>query len=167
MIKIEDINDPALIQREICQKMEALPTHEMSPELFETYISVMLAKDIVVPENEKFFLFKVIEQRLKYCFSYKIEEHRLILLLCAVAETTGQAIMYLWYLQYWCYKNNVKVLTADIFSKQIFPLGFYAKEDLTKIWYDAKVKEKNSDRNLVDFASAGMSIQFTEVKETV
>lgn len=163
MIKFSETTDPTIIERELCKKMHSLQRHNMDEELTKTLMSVYMAKGLNIPDKEKPFLFQVIEKRLKYCFTIKIEDQRLILFLCALAESPGSAIMYLWYLQYWCFINDVKELNLELFCEKIFPMGFFSKTDLSKIWDLQKVsstRKENGSDNLVDYASAGMSIQY-------
>jgi len=146
--------------------MDSLKREPADNELMETLMRVYLAKGLNIPDKEKPFLFQVIEKRLQYCFTIKIEDQRLILFLCALAESPGSAIMYLWYLQYWCFVNEVKELNLELFCEKIFPMGFFSKIDLSKIWDSQKVlrdRNDNGSDNLVDYASAGMSIQFEVV----
>ncbi len=163
MIKYSETTDPTIIEREICKKMHSLRRESMDEEMTETLMRIYLAKGLNIPDKEKPFLFQVIEKRLKYCFTIKIEDQRLILFLCALAESPGSAIMYLWYLQYWCFINDVKQLNLELFCEKIFPMGFFSRDDLSKIWDFQKVsstREENGSDNLVNYSSAGMSIQY-------
>lgn len=163
MIKFSETTDPTIIEREVCKKMHSLRRENMDNELTETLMRIYLAKGLNIPDKEKPFLFQVIEKRLQYCFTAKIECQRLILFLCALTESPGSAIMYLWYLQYWCFINDVQELNLELFCEKIFPMGFFPKSELSKLWDHQKVLLSGDERgpdNLVDYSSAGMSIQF-------
>ena len=109
---------------------------------------------------EKPFLYKLIEKRIRYCFTFSILDERLLLFLTAVAQTPGKAIMYLTYMQYWAKRHKQFVITFDDFCMKIFPHGFPNDEDLHDVW----VKQKIKNGNLLDFQSAMVSIQFDDVK---
>jgi hypothetical protein len=70
----------------------------------------------------------------------------------------------LWYIQAWCFKNNFKEVDFETLGMKIFPMGTFSKKDLSEVWKNQKVKpddKKNSyESNLLDYDSAGSSIQF-------
>ena len=158
----DTILDPNAIEEIVCKKMEKLTTVRMTNELSSILIQLMLVpkdKPFKIPQEEKPFLFQVIEKRIEICFTFKTQDDRLILFLAALSVTPGIAVMYLWYLQYWCSKNDVKEIDLDILCSRIFPNGFFKEEDLSEIWDEQKVKSEGSD-NLLDYQTAGESIQF-------
>ena len=104
----------------------------------------------------------MIIKRISVQFTYTVSDDRVILLLAHVAQNPGTAVMYLWYLQYYCKKNNVKDIDLTMFCTYIFPMGFPSTSDLKQLWDTQKVnneKEGFSD-NLLDYHIAGKSIQF-------
>jgi len=113
---------------------------------------------------QKPFLMQLIEKRVEACFTYTISECA-ALLLAMVAGYPGAAVIYCWYLQYWCKKNNVKDVTLARVMEEIFPSGFFSEEDLEKTWKAQKVAL--SPDNMLDHAKYGESLQFEreEVKE--
>jgi hypothetical protein len=105
----------------------------------------------------------LIEARLQL-FQYKIEDHRLILFLSLMAQSPGNAVMYLWYLQYWSKKNGfVYSITLENLC-ELFPMGFPSLDDMSKIWDSQKVHLKPD--NLVDHMEYGASL-FKGSKEPV
>lgn len=114
--------------------------------------------------SEKPFLMKLIEKRVEVCFTYTISECA-ALLLAMVAGYPGAAVIYCWYLQYWCKKNNVKDVTLTRLMDEIFPFGFFSEEDLRRVWEAQKIAA--SPDNMLDHAKYGESLQFEreEVKE--
>ena len=156
-----DVNNPTEIEKNVSEKMAQLQTVPMNEEMSGLLISLMfMKKDFEMPEDKKPFLYAVIEKRVEHCFTFKITDARLILLLAIVSVNPGTAVMYLWYLQYWCFKNNVKEIDLDVVCGRIFPMGFFKEKDLEEIWDEQKVKSDGGSDNLVDYASAGTSIQF-------
>jgi hypothetical protein len=133
----------------------------MSSDLSGTFIHLGLAKGLDIPKEEKPFLYQLIEKRLEHVFTFKMTEPRAILLICAVAESAGNAIMYLWYLQGWCKENNVRELDFDLISTRIFPMGFFPQSTLQAAWDAQKVKIQDSfTDNLLDYTIFGKTLQF-------
>jgi len=151
------------IERIICKPIDEMKRFPMDEQTAETFIQLStLPENFTIPEKEKPFLYALIEKRLEHCFSFKITDARLILVLAVISETPGSAIMYLWYLQYWCKRNDVRVLSFKQFCMDVFPYGFPLKSDLHKVWDDQKVLNPDSNRvyNLVDDNQSGLSVQF-------
>lgn len=46
---------------------------------------------------------------------------------------------------------------------KIFPIGIFSKKDLKYVWENQKIKKIGMESdNLVDYATAGLSLQFTD-----
>ncbi len=125
-------------------------------------INLLLIKDLNIEEKERPFLFKVIEKRVEHFYSFKINDHKLILFLCLLTESPGMAVMYLSYLQYWCKKSNIAILDFDVFCERIFPWGFPEKKQLSELWDNLKINTggKLPSDNLLDYSTALNSIKF-------
>lgn len=68
-------------------------------------------------------------------------------------------MLYLWFIQYWCHKNDRSEIDFVDFSERIFPRGFPSEKDLFKIWGNQKVSGGGLGLiNLVDYPNAGLSI---------
>ena len=159
--KLQD--QPDAVEKYFCEDFEKLPRHPMDDFLSKTLIALAYggeSREMTIPEAEKPFLYKLIEKRIRYCFTFSILDERLLLFLTAVAQTPGKAIMYLTYMQYWAKRHKQFVITFDDFCMKIFPHGFPNDEDLHDVW----VKQKIKNGNLLDFQSAMVSIQFDDVK---
>lgn len=162
-LEYEKVKDPKAIEEIVCLKMKDLKQIPMNDSWTEMLI-LLAAAGKKIPktlESEKPFLVQVIEKRMKHCFTFKINDDRLYIFLAVITTRPGPAMLYLWYLQWWCFTHNVKELDLDMFC-EIFPWGFPSDDDLHKIWDSQKVstKERGGSDNLVDYASAGESIQF-------
>jgi hypothetical protein len=162
MLQYSETQNPKAIEDNVCRQIRNSQCKEMDRDLFELLGSLVYAKEnIPIPQKEKPFLFQVIEKRVEHCFQFTFIDNRPILFLCAIAETTGSAILYLWYLQWWCANHDIKEVSLELFCERIFPMGFPSKEDLHKIWDSQKVvSEKGAITNLIDYASAGQSLLF-------
>lgn len=133
----------------------------MSSDLSNTFMQLALAKGLEIPQEEKPFLYQLIEKRLEHVFTFKMTEPRAILLICAVAESAGNAVMYLWYLQGWCKEKNVRELDFDLICTKIFPMGFFPQSTLQAAWDAQKVKIQDSfTDNLLDYTIFGKTLQF-------
>jgi len=167
MIDLEKVkNKGTLVEEKFCKPFEQLQSHPMTEEITETLVRLYLApKDQPIPGIEGQFLYQLMEKRINYCFTFKVEDWRLLLFLILIANSPGTCIMYLTYFQYWCKKNDTREVDLVNFC-EIFPMGFPSDEDLSKLWNDTKVKrgkEGGSD-NLVDHQDALKSIQFEEIE---
>jgi len=134
----------------------------MSDDATRAYLMIgMMPKDVKLPDEEKPFIFKIIEKRLEHHFTFKITDQRATLAISVWARSAGTAILYLWYIQAWCFKNNVKEIDFETLGMQIFPLGIFSEKDLKSVWDNQKVQKKGMESdNLIDYGVAGLSIQF-------
>ena len=168
MLENYETNYPKAIEIHLCAKMDSLKRFPMDNDLGMTLAQLLLCPkgELNIPQKEKPFLYQLIEKRIEHCFTFKIDDARLILFIAALSESAGTAVMYLWYLQWWCFRNSVEVIDLNIFCQRIFPMGFFSKEDLQKVWDGQKVKRDGmASDNLVDYFNAGISIQFKEVEQ--
>lgn len=110
-------------------------------------------------DEEKPFLYKVMEKRINFCFTYTFTE-RVLAFLSIKCKSVGTAIMYLWYFQYLSKKHNLNKFDISDVS-EYFPNGFPSEDDLSGLWDEQKVKRpvnSLSSDNLLDYSSAGESI---------
>ena len=137
-------------------------TVEMSSESTKNLLMIaMLPKDLEFKEEEKPFLFKIMEKRIKHTLTFQITDERVLLVLSDWAKSAGQAILYLWYIQGWCFKHNVTEVDLETLATKMFPSGTFSEKDLESAWDNQKVNtEVLSSDNLVDYPIAGLSIQF-------
>jgi hypothetical protein len=156
-------------QTDAIEKHVALPMSKLQPQACDKETTMLILNmltmqgSITIPLEDKPFLFQLIEKRLPL-YSFKIKDDRLTLLLAYVAKSAGIAILYLWYLQWWCKKNGVSELNLDKACTEVFPWGFFKESDLQAVWDSQKVSvPENSSMysdNLVDYSRSGHSIQF-------
>ena len=134
----------------------------MSQEVTELVLMIgFMPKNVKIPQAEKPFIFQLIEKRVEHCFTFKFTDERAILLLSAWAERAGVAVTYLWYIQAWCFKNNVTEVDFETLCLRIFPRGIFSEKDIESVWGNQKVEHKGMESdNLVDYSVAGLSIQF-------
>jgi hypothetical protein len=135
---------------------------EMSQETTEMFLRIgMLAKNVKFPKEKKPPIFQIIEKRVEHCFTFKFIDDRALLGLSIWAESAGVAILYLWYIQAWCFKNQVKEVDFETLCLRIFPMGIFSEKDLKSVWDNQKVQKIGMESdNLIDYDVAGLSIQF-------
>jgi hypothetical protein len=135
---------------------------EMSNDSTEMFIQIgMMPKDMKLQQAHKPHIFQIIEKRVEHCFTFKITDERVLLAISLWAESAGVAIMYLWYIQAWCFKNHVKEVDFETLGLKIFPMGIFSEKDLKSVWDNQKVQKIGMESdNLIDYAVAGLSIQF-------
>lgn len=124
MLKQETINQEDAVEQYFCKPFDVAKRYPLTEE-DSTFLLGLLFKGSAfsIPDEEKPFLVKVIEKRIEYSFSFKINDARLILFIAIITRTPGTAIMYLTYLQYWCKKNERKEIDLKLFCESIFPWG--------------------------------------------
>lgn len=151
---MEDISDDFL-EKNLCEPLHKAKKFPMDEYTTKILIQLCMGDSkFQIPEKDKPFLYKVIETRLPF-FTYEIKDTRLIFFIAVLSRVPGLAIMYLWYLQYWARNNRTKTITLDLFSSDIFPMGFPAKEVFDDIWEKQKGPK---GQNLIDNANAGKSL---------
>ena len=101
---------------------------EMSKDIAKTYLMIgLMPRHAKLSIEEKPFIFKVIEKRVENSFTFKFTDERALLVISILAETAGVAIIYLWYIQAWCFKNNVTEVDFETLGLKIFPMGIFSK----------------------------------------
>jgi hypothetical protein len=137
---------------------------EMIQDITETFLMIgMMPKNVKLSIEDKPFVFQVMEKRIEHCFTFKIIDERVLLALSIWAESAGSAILYLWYIQAWCFKNNVKEIDFGTLGVRIFPRGIFSEKDLKSVWENQKVQKSGmASDNLIDYNIAGSSIQFLD-----
>lgn len=135
---------------------------EMSNQVTELYMLIgLMSKDVKLSTEEKPFVFQVMEKRLENCFTFRFIDERALLAVSIWAESAGVAITYLWYIQGWCFKNNVREVDFETLGLKIFPTGIFSEENLKSVWDNQKIEKSGMESdNLIDYNVAGLSIQF-------
>ena len=159
------VNQVDSIEKRFCVKFEKLEQKKMDGEITDILISLVLMnqksifKDI--PSNEVPHLCQIINKKISSQFTYTMSDDRVVLFIALLTENPGPAMMYLWYLQYYCKKKKINDIDLTIFARDIFPRGFPSKKDLEKLWDKQKIDNENEgfSDNLLDYRSAGQSIQ--------
>ena len=179
MLKNEETKNPNAIETYVCKEMEKCEREPMNKDTCDVFLRLMISrmqnkdrlqsiKKFEIPEKEKPFIVKMLEGRLQM-YQFKINDFDLRFFIAIICVSPGNIVLYLWYLQYWCKKNNVKELDLELFSNKIFPMGFPSDKTLLRIWDGQKVKRKETmaSDNLVDYGTAGQSLMFETEKEKV
>lgn len=165
MLPKEEIANPNKINQLVYESLRFSKTREMT--IFETDMFVKLFKankqNPEIPEKEKPWLLKVIEARFKAFGTIEVTDSRVYVMLMTICKNPVQSSIYFWFIQAWCFHNKVRVLNFKVLTESIFPMGFFTDEQLTKVWDSQKTED---GKNVLDFASAGESIEFKE-QETV
>ena len=135
---------------------------EMSDESTEMFLQIgMMPKGMKLHKDHQPFVFQILQKRIEHCFTFKVTDERVLLAITLWAESAGVAILYLWYIQAWCFKNNVRELDFETLGLKIFPLGIFSEKDLKSVWDNQKIEISGMESdNLIDYNVAGLSIQF-------
>jgi len=159
MIEFSVTEQPNSIEELFAKKFEQLNKYPMDNETSEIFVKLILSKgsQYEIPENEKPFLYKLLEKRISIVHDYEIDD-RVLLFLSWICKSAGVGVMYCWYLQYESKMRSVHTITFEIFS-EIFAWGFPSEDGLQKLWDEQKVNSKDmSSDNLLDYPQAGLSL---------
>ena len=142
------------------EKCSKKPLYSFQSEML-IRLSVSNKKSMNMNEQDKPFIWKVIEKIIDAQFSFTIVDERSIAFLIVICESVGQAIMYLWYIQGICSKKKVKCVDLDFLCLEVFSWGVFNEKDMQRIWDGQKInrgaKMLGSD-NLLDYSSARKSL---------
>jgi hypothetical protein len=148
------------IEEFFAKKFDSLSKYPMDNETAEIFIKLNLSKNssYVISENEKPFIYKVMERRLSAIHTYSVDD-RILLFLSYLCKSAGQAVMYCWYIQYKSSQMHKNHFTFEDFSI-IFGSGFPSEDGLKKLWEMQKVnvEDVHDSDNLLDYPNAGVSI---------
>jgi hypothetical protein len=159
MLEFSVTEQPNSIEELFAKQFGELTKYPMDNETSEIFIKLILSKksSIVIPENEKPFLYKLMEKRISYAHDYRLDD-RVLLFLSYICKSAGDGVMYCWYLQYESKMRNVDNISFELFA-EIFGSGFPSSKGLQKIWDAQKVKREGmSSHNLLDYFRAGSSL---------
>lgn len=171
-IKTKDIKSDSL-ENILLVNMDKGKNSSMSKDMVGLMISLQCVtdedlEDMIGDIKQEAWMYAAVEQRAKASLTVKLDPRILVYLTYHNNGIMGKIIMYLYYLQYWAKKNNVKYLEfTKHFCMGIFPMGFHSEEYLSEIWEGQKVDlsddlTRGSD-NLIDYAKAAKSIQFEDL----
>ena len=153
------------IEKIVCEAMDKLdrvPVSKKNMELLSR-LSMLQGRQLNIPKEERPFKYLEIANRIEHCLTAKLEDDKLILFLSAISISVDEAIMYLYYIQWRCKKNNERHLTLEGLGMRIFPKGFFRSEDLNKIWRKQKTTTTTTNLgtdNMIDVPYCSESIQF-------
>ena len=149
-LNFETTKDTNSIENIVCKPISELQQHPLNEDDMEFIVALSLInKDL----NHPFQTFEgfnkhikkheagyeMILKRVQYCFTFEFSNPLPILFLAGFMSKPGEIVLYLWYIQFWAFKHNIKEITLDIMMQKIFPFGFYSEEDLNKIWDKQKI----------------------------
>lgn len=159
MLEREIVEREDSIQEIVCKPMSNLRVYELDKEKTVIMLALIrLGNNWEMKEGEESFITKLMKKRIEAVCSYTITDAALLVVALNI-ETPGQAVLYIWYLQYQSKKLKETHLTLDTICYKIFPNGFFSKEDLHTIWESQKIRANGmSSDNLVDYISAGESM---------
>ena len=159
-----------LVEKTVCSPMSKLEGIELSEENAMIFINLHLQPNFKLSKKTLPPLVQILQSRLKYGWmGFEVNDDRVLTMLSIISNSIGQAILYLYYIQYNMKQKNEKELTWDIFN-DIFGKGFFNEKDLHVIWDNQKIhkipeelsKKLNgaSSDNLIDHFMASESIMF-------
>ena len=171
---------PDAVEKIFCEPFHAMPTKQFTSEQAELYIRVCMqeltgetetpeelvarvemaeGKDKIPP------LVKMMLARLK---AYEFEmTGSLFAFMLTLVDRPGTVVMYYIMFQWWCSKNNIKVIGPGQFGR-LFPMGVPTEESFSKAWEHQKVVRGplGGSDNLLDYNTAMESIRLDVPSES-
>jgi len=152
---MEDIKlQPTDVEEKFCKLLDGMSANlPLSPDQFRVFMTLLTIDDKEVEDlyEKTGGIRMIIEGRLG-ALNYTLDKKTQIML-SFIAETPGDAVMYVYYLAYKAKDKNKDIITFDDFV-DIFPMGYFTKKQLDDAW-DA---QKIGGQNLLDYPEASMSL---------
>jgi len=165
MITLKETENPKAIEIHFCEKLDKCERIQMDDETASLLIKLLMCKGLTrdgIPKEEIPYIVRLMERRIEKIFTYTID-FNLLLLMASLVNSPGNAVMYMWFMQYWAFKNKKSHFTIDIFCREMCSLGVFKQEDLSRLWDEQKVDCCcGLSDNLLDYSLAGESIQFID-----
>jgi len=159
MLNFDVTTQPNSIEELFAKEFEKTQKQPMDYFTSEILVKLSLSKDMsyAITEEEKPFLYKLMEKRIEVIHDFELDERTLVFL-CCICKSAGISVMYCWYLQYESKKRNIRHISLETFC-EIFPMGFPSEDDLSRLWDAQKVhSERMGSDNLLDYPQAGKSL---------
>jgi hypothetical protein len=166
----EVVEQEDAIERIVCEPLAQAQVRQMNKEEAEMLMKALImpkttTKEIMefIPKSKTPQILQIIVSRLKL-FDYTLEGN-LLFLMMMLCDTPGTVVIYLTQIQYYCYKNDIKVFTTQDFVN-MFPMGVLSEPSMHKVWLAQKVLRPDStlhSDNLLDYSGAMKSMRFKPV----
>lgn len=170
-IKQDDITSNSLEQL-FMEPLDATERVRMSNEHTGMFMQIGLMSRVPAAVDDMYkkmskmtWTLEAISKRIEVCLTITIDKSVLIWLATMTNGNIGTMVMYVYYLQYWAKKNDVRHITYDMLAMRIFPFGFFEEEALNSVWDATKVDREGksgASDNLIDYSLAAESIQFQD-----
>lgn len=159
------------VEKYLCEPLSKLKPREMSNDLMDYFMSfaVSTEENVDVSKARKtIWQFNALEKRMEF-LTYTADNRVKLFVVMLCDGAIGKIMMYAYYMQYLCKKNNIKHISWETFGMKFFPFGFFDEQDMLKIWDGQKVSKIDSEGkhhvqgtdNLIDYGTASKSILFT------
>lgn len=131
-----------IVAERFCVPFEQLPKRPYDEDEMKVWLMFAIMEEAtefasMKEELEQDFLYKVMAKRLEVVFNYKMDfaSRVLVLMLCL---NPADVVMYLTYLQYWCFANRVTEINVKVLGSTFLGEGAHYDEDVSKLWYELK-----------------------------
>jgi len=170
MLPYESIKEENSIEKNFCEPLSKCKTYPMDDEMTEIFLSFATSKEEnvdVEKAKKNIWQFEAFEKRVNNFLNFTADNRVKIFMVMQTNGVIGKLVMYCYYMQYLCKKNNIKHITWENFSMDFFPNGFFSDEDLKKVWDGQKITKTDTEGkshlgsdNLLDYQMASKSILF-------
>lgn len=166
MLNQEVIKQADALEIHLCKELDKCEIFPMNEEDSEMLIKLLFInrkdfEETCVKDLKDTWQFQVLVKRTDLCLTANFDKRVLFFIMLVSDGVMGNMMMYLYYTQYKCKQRGIKDIDLQEFC-EIFPRGFFDDKDLSRIWDDCKV-DIRGDKNLIDFGTASLSIQFEDL----
>lgn len=139
-----------------CKELDKCQRRQMTKDETDTLLRAILAEnqkleyddyDKWVKSNDN--MVAMIHKRIKYCHTYTASQ-TVVIFLAYLCDSPGMAVQYCNFIQYKCHQNKCVYVDMFVFSRNIFPWGFFTDADLQQMWDKQKAYDDNGSFNMLD-----------------
>jgi len=169
MLAYEKTKEENAVEIYFCEPLSQKKTKNMNDEISDFFIlfSTSNESNVDVDKARKMvWQYAALEKRIDLTMNYTADNRVKLFIVMLCDSSIGKVLMYAYYMQYLCKKNNVKHINWEKFGN-LFPDGFFTEEDLNKAWEGQKVSRKGDDGkintgsdNLLEYGVASKSLIF-------
>ena len=173
MLQLKDVeNDPTAIENFICRLLDLhrneLPLEHDNSKVLITLIFAKskpsIIEDIITDINKQSGIIKILQLRQEHIFKNKIVDDAVFIMLALITNgNPGQALMYLYFIQWFSFENKIDSFGIDEFCEKAFPMGVFKEETLGNIWRNTKVRTDYGSINLLDIKDCAASFMVEEI----
>lgn len=163
MKQLSSLNESSI--EEWCKELDKCQRRQMTKDESDILLRATLSEkqttnddlyDKMVASNDN--MVAMIHKRIKYCHTYTAS-NAVVVFLAYLCNSPGMAVEYCHFIQYKCHQIKCSHVDMFVFSRSIFPWGFFTDADLQQMWDKQKAVGDDGSVNMLDYNQLMKSIQ--------